>query len=289
MVKTESVVLSEVGFRSEGMSAGEGEAEPTSGVGVEDWDGSSKFPLAIEVSTAADSIAEGAVMRSVEVSEALEAWAVSSADELISDTLEDGASSTKDEETIDGVGNGVEASEHSDGSTEARTVEEARSPGWDDGEGVIDVLDTDEDPAEGDSVGLGTPSTCIDDRPRTADSDGREDPAGGILDVPSVWAVDVDEETAELDIADKEAVMLGVVVSLVLILDPIDSVGWIDSEAGEPPASPSPSTNTIQNLWLGSSTNTKHFCSITPTDLSSAFPRGRRTFHSRSFLEIPPG
>ena len=36
MVKTESVVLSEVGFRSEGMSAGEGEAEPTSGVGVED-------------------------------------------------------------------------------------------------------------------------------------------------------------------------------------------------------------------------------------------------------------
>lgn len=56
------------------------------------------------------------------------------------------------------------------------------------------------------------------------------------------------EERSALDTADKEAVMLGVVVSLVLILDPIDSVGWADSEAGKPPASPSPSTNTIQNL-----------------------------------------
>jgi hypothetical protein len=34
----------------------------------------------------------------------------------------------------------------------------------------------------------------------------------------------MDEDTAELDIADKEAVMLGEVV-LALILDPIDSVG----------------------------------------------------------------
>jgi hypothetical protein len=33
------------------------------------------------------------------------------------------------------------------------------------------------------------------------------------------------EETAEVDIADKEAVMLGVVVSLVLIAGPIDTAG----------------------------------------------------------------
>jgi hypothetical protein len=36
MVKTESVVLSEVGFRSEGMSVGDGTVELTSGVGPGD-------------------------------------------------------------------------------------------------------------------------------------------------------------------------------------------------------------------------------------------------------------
>jgi hypothetical protein len=56
------------------------------------------------------------------------------------------------------------------------------------------------------------------------------------------------EETAEVDIADKEAVMLALVESLALIPDPIDSVGWADAEAVKPPASPTPSTNTIQNL-----------------------------------------
>jgi hypothetical protein len=94
-------------------------------------------------------------MGSMEDSEALDTdglEAVSSADELIPDTIEDGASSTKDEETIDGVGNGVEVSEDVNGSTEAGTVEEARSPSWDNGGGV---LDTEEASAESDSVAMG--------------------------------------------------------------------------------------------------------------------------------------
>jgi hypothetical protein len=52
----------------------------------------------------------------------------SSADELISDTLDDGSSSIDAEEIMDGVGSRVEISEDSDGPTEAGIVEEARSP-----------------------------------------------------------------------------------------------------------------------------------------------------------------
>jgi hypothetical protein len=129
MVKTESVVPSEV--KLEGMPVGEGKAELTSGVGSEDRDGSSKLPLAIEVSTVADSTADGAVLGSVELMEAVDAEASdagSSADELIPDTLDDGSSSIDDEEIMDGVGSRVAISEDSDGPTEAGIVEEARSP-----------------------------------------------------------------------------------------------------------------------------------------------------------------
>jgi len=58
----------------------------------------------------------------------------------------------------------------------------------------------------------------------------------------------VDEERFEVDMSDKEAVMLGVVVSLALILESDDSAGWTDFEANKSPSSPCPSTNTIQNL-----------------------------------------
>jgi hypothetical protein len=273
MVKTELVVPSEV--KLEGTPVGEGKAELTSGVGSEDWDGSSKLPPAIEVSTAADSTADGAVLGSVELMEAVDAEASdagSSADELISDTLDDGSSSIDAEEIMDGVGSRVEISEDSDGPTEAGIVEEARSPSWDVGEGVDDVLDTDEDSAEGDTVAMEAPSRFEDEGSRIADSEVEEGSAERVIEGSSSWAVDLGEETAEVDIADKEAV-LEPVESPTLILDPVDSVGWTDwtdSEADKPPASPTPSTNTMQNLWLGSSTNTKHFCSITPTDLSSA-------------------
>jgi len=56
------------------------------------------------------------------------------------------------------------------------------------------------------------------------------------------------EETAEVDIPDREAVMLGVIESLALVLDPTDTAGGADSEADKPPPFPTPSTNTIQNL-----------------------------------------
>jgi hypothetical protein len=55
----------------------------------------------------------------------------------------------------------------------------------------------------------------------------------------------VGEERSELD---NKGAVLGPLESLALILDPIDPLGWTDSEAGRPPASPSPSTKTIQNL-----------------------------------------
>jgi hypothetical protein len=291
MVKTELVVPSEVGVRLEGMSVREGKTELISGVGPEDWDGSSEPPLAIWVPTIADWTAEGAVMRSVEVSDVLDAEnseAVSWVDELIPDTVEDGSSSTKDEEVEDAVVIRVEISEDSDGLTEPGAVG-ARSPSWDDGEGVGDVLDTSEVPAEGDSVALGASSRFEDEGSRIADSKVEDGSAEIGVEVPSNWAADVAKERSELDTSVKEAVLLGVVVSLAPVVGPIDTVGWADSEAGKTPSSPSPSTNTMQNLWLGSSTRTKHFCSITPTDLLSVKPRGGRTFHLRSFLRIPLG
>jgi hypothetical protein len=69
-------------------------------------------------------------MRSVEVSDVLDAEnseAVSWVDELIPDTVEDGSSSTKDEEVEDAVVIRVEISEDSDGLTEPGAVG-ARSP-----------------------------------------------------------------------------------------------------------------------------------------------------------------
>jgi hypothetical protein len=162
-------------------------------------------------------------MKSMEDSEALDtdaSEAVSSADELIPDTIEDGASSTKDEETIDGVGNGVEVSEDVNGSTEAGTVEEARSPSWDNGGGV---LDTEEASAESDSVAMG--AAPEDDESRMADSETGEGSAGDAVEVSSSRAGDVDEERSELDVSDKEAVMFGVVASLALMVGPIDTGG----------------------------------------------------------------
>jgi hypothetical protein len=284
IVKTELVVPSEVEVRLEGMSIREDKAELSVDVGSKDWDGSSRLALAIEVSTVADTTAEGAVMGSMEDSEGLDkdaSEAVSSADGPIPDTLEDGPISTDDEAmTRDDVGIRVEVSEDADESPEAGIVEEARSWSWDVREGVFNVLDTDEDSAEGDTVAMEAPSSSEDEGSRIAGSEMEDGSAEGVIEGSSSWVVDVGEERSELDTSVKEAVMLGPFASLALILDPIDSVGWADSEAGNPPSSPFPSTNTIQNLWLGSSTNTKHFCSITPTDLTSANPQRQRTFHS---------
>jgi len=185
-------------------------------------------------------------MGSVEVSKALDAEASEAADELISDTLEDGSSSTNDEEIMDGAVIRVELSEDGDGLLDAELVEGTRSPICDDGEGVDDELDTKEDSAEGDSVGAGAP--CEDEGPRMADSGVEDSSAEAVIEASSSWADDVDQEGSELDIPDGEAVMLGVVVSLALILESVDSAGWTDFEADKPPSSPSPSTNTIQNL-----------------------------------------
>jgi hypothetical protein len=127
-------------------------------------------------------------MGSMEDSEALDAdtsKAVSSADELIPDTLDDGSSSIDDEEIMDGVGSRVEISEDSDGPTEAGIVAEARSPSWDDGEEVDDVLDADEDSAEGDTVATEAPSSSGDEEFRIADSEVEDGSAGVIIEGPS--------------------------------------------------------------------------------------------------------
>ena len=126
-------------------------------------------------------------MGSVEVSEALDTdtlEAISCANEVVmSDILEDGARSTDDGLiTWDGVGIMADESEDSDGPIEAGTVE-ARSPSWDDGEGVEAVLDTEEDSAESGSVGTGP--TCEDEGPMMIDSKVGVDSAGGVVEVSS--------------------------------------------------------------------------------------------------------
>jgi hypothetical protein len=186
MVKTEAVLLSEVG--SEGMPVGEGKAELTSGVGVGDSIDTLELPTSPGVtdSTGASLPEEEPLARLVEVAETLDMddrEAVSSADKPIPDILEDGSSSTKDEEVGDGVVIRVEISEDSVGLSEAGTVEEAKSPIWEDGEGVSDVLDTEEDIAEVDSVVVGASSSCEDEELRIAEvEDGS---AGVIIEGPS--------------------------------------------------------------------------------------------------------
>jgi hypothetical protein len=72
------------------------------------------------------------------------------------------------------------------------------------------------------------------------------------------------------------------------------TLSWLDStDIG--PSSPTPisatssPTEIIQNLWLGSSTKTKHICTIVPTDLESAQHRWDVRLARGGFLEYRQG
>jgi len=124
-------------------------------------------------------------MGSVEVSKALDAEASEAADELISDTLEDGSSSTNDEEIMDGAVIRVEVSEDGDGLFDAELVEGTRSPVCEDGEGVDDEVDTEDDAAEGDAVAVGASSSFEEVGTRIADSEVEDASAGGVFEESS--------------------------------------------------------------------------------------------------------
>jgi len=123
MVKTESVVLSEVEGRLEGTSVGEGEAELTSGVGTED--GTPELPVEIVDSFEAESIAEGAVMRLG----------------IVPDVLETGSDEGSTTEVTGEEGAVLDNDSDEDGPAEEFVGEGALSSWRDDGEreGMSDV------------------------------------------------------------------------------------------------------------------------------------------------------
>jgi hypothetical protein len=232
MVRTKSVEPPNevgVGVMSDGASVGEGKAELTSGVVEEDSIGTLELSPSLETSDSTGAVVStevGAVIGSGRVSVTLDADAsdaVPWADEIVTGSLNDGTSSIDGQAIIwEDAEMRVEVSEDGDGPTETETVEEARSPSWDDGEGVDDMLNPEE--AEGDSVAIEA-SSCEDDDSRVVDSEVEEGSAGAMVELPSSWAVDMGEETTEFETADKEAVILGAIESLAPMPVSIDPVG----------------------------------------------------------------